>query len=113
MQEALNGGHLSGDGEFTLRYHALLEKSLGIPKALLTTSCTHALEMCALLLCIREGDEVIIPSFTFVSTANAFVLRGARPRFVDVRADTLNLDETKLDQAITEKTKAIVAVHYA
>lgn len=113
MQEALNGGHLSGDGEFTLRCHALLEKSLGISKALLTTSCTHALEMCALLLCIKEGDEVIIPSFTFVSTANAFVLRGARPRFVDVRADTLNLDETKLDQAITDKTKAIVAVHYA
>ncbi|MGB9182158.1 MAG: dTDP-4-amino-4,6-dideoxygalactose transaminase [Pyrinomonadaceae bacterium] len=113
MREALASGHLSGDGEFTRRCHALLEELLGVTKTLLTTSCTHALEMCALLLNIKEGDEVVIPSFTFVSTANAFVLRGARPRFVDVRADTLNLDETLLEQALTEKTKAIVPVHYA
>ncbi|MGA9996654.1 MAG: dTDP-4-amino-4,6-dideoxygalactose transaminase [Pyrinomonadaceae bacterium] len=113
MREVLASGHLSGDGAFTRRCHALLEQLLGVTKTLLTTSCTHALEMCALLLNIKEGDEVVIPSFTFVSTANAFVLRGARPCFIDVRADTLNLDETLLEQALTEKTKAIVPVHYA
>ena len=110
---ALQSGHLSGDGPFTKKAHALLEGSLGVPKTLLTTSCTHALEMMAILLNIQEGDEVIIPDFTFVSTVNAFVLRGARPVFVDVRPDTLNLDESKLEEAITPKTKAIVPVHYA
>ena len=93
MDEALRLGHASGDGEFTRRCHELLARELGVPAALLTTSCTHALEMAALLLDIEPGDEVIVPSFTFVSTANAFALRGARPVFVDVRPDTLNSDE--------------------
>ncbi len=113
IKEALYSGHLSGDGNFTKKAHHLLEKSLGVKKALLTTSCTHALEMMALLLDIQKGDEVIIPNFTFVSTVNAFVLHGARPVFVDVRPDTLNLDENKLEEAITSHTKAIVPVHYA
>jgi dTDP-4-amino-4,6-dideoxygalactose transaminase len=113
IQEAIAGWHLSGDGTFTKRCHALLESELGVPKALLTTSCTHALEMAALLLDIKPGDEVIIPAFTFVSTVNAFVLRGARPVFVDIRPDTLNLDETKLESLITPRTKAILVVHYA
>lgn len=113
VAQAITNKHLSGDGPFTKKAHSLLEESLGVPKALLTTSCTHALEMMAILLDIQEGDEVIIPDFTFVSTVNAFVLRGARPVFVDVRPDTLNLDESKLEEAITPKTKAIVPVHYA
>ncbi|HEX8491247.1 MAG TPA: dTDP-4-amino-4,6-dideoxygalactose transaminase [Pyrinomonadaceae bacterium] len=113
MAEALASGHISGDGAFTRRCHQLLEESLGVNKALLTTSCTHALEMTALLLDIQPGDEVIIPSFTFVSTVNAFVLRGARPVFVDVRPDTLNLDEMQLERAITPRTRAVVVVHYA
>ena len=113
MKAAIGNWQLSGDGEFTRRCHAFLEKELGVRKAFLTTSCTHALEMAALLLEIKPGDEVIVPSFTFVSTANAFVLRGARPVFVDVRADTLNLDERKLVERISERTKAIVVVHYA
>ena len=113
MKEALAAGHMSGDGAFTRRCHALLEESLGVSRVLLTTSCTHALEMSALLLGIQPGDEVIIPSFTFVSTVNAFVLRGARPRFVDIRRDTLNLDETQVEAAITKRTVAIVVVHYA
>ena len=113
MAQAIENKHLSGDGVFTKKCHALLEKELGVPKVLLTTSCTHALEMMAILLDIREGDEVIIPDFTFVSTVNAFVLRGAIPVFVDVRPDTLNLDESKLEDAITSRTKAIVPVHYA
>jgi len=113
MAQAIENKHLSGDGEFTRKCHALLEESLGVPKVLLTTSCTHALEMMAILLDIQEGDEVIIPDFTFVSTVNAFVLRGAHPVFVDVRSDTLNLDESKLEAAITPRTKAIVPVHYA
>jgi dTDP-4-amino-4,6-dideoxygalactose transaminase len=91
----------------------LLEQALNVPKALLTPSCTHALEMAALLLNIQPGDEVIAPSFTFVSTVNAFVLRGARPIFCDVRADTLNMDESRLEALITPRTKAILAVHYA
>jgi dTDP-4-amino-4,6-dideoxygalactose transaminase len=111
--QALELGHISGDGRFTRKCHELLEKELGVGKALLTTSCTHALEMAALLLDIQVGDEVIVPSFTFVSTANAFVLRGARPVFCDIRPDTLNLDESRIDQLITPRTKAIVAVHYA
>jgi len=113
MQQAIESAHLSGDGSFTKKCHAILEQTLGIPKALLTTSCTHALEMAALLLDIHPGDEVIIPSFTFVSTVNAFVLRGARPKFADIRPDTLNIDEHQVERLITEKTKALVVVHYA
>jgi dTDP-4-amino-4,6-dideoxygalactose transaminase len=113
MQEALERGKISGDGEFSRRCHALLESALGAPKALLTTSCTHALEMTALLLDIQPGDEVILPSFTFVSTVNAYVLRGARPVFADIRPDTLNLDERQLPSLVTERTRAIIAVHYA
>ena len=103
----------SGDGSFTAQCHALLEQSLGAQKALLTTSCTHALEMAAFLLNISPGDEVILPAFTFVSTANAFVLRGARPVFVDIRADTLNIDEKLIEERISKRTKAIFLVHYA
>ncbi|HEX9115792.1 MAG TPA: aminotransferase class I/II-fold pyridoxal phosphate-dependent enzyme, partial [Anaerolineae bacterium] len=113
MQEAIGSGRISGDGAFTKRCHALLEEALGVPKVLLTTSCTHALEMAALLLGIGPGDEVIVPAFTFVSTVNAFILRGARPVFIDVRPDTLNLDETRLEALITPATRAIVPVHYA
>ncbi len=113
MAQAIENKHLSGDGAFTKKCHALLEKELSVPKVLLTTSCTHALEMMAILLDIRDGDEVIIPDFTFVSTVNAFVLRGATPVFLDIRLDTLNLDESKLEDAITPRTKAIVPVHYA
>ncbi len=113
IQQAIAGGHLSGDGPFTKKCHTFLEQELGVPKALLTTSCTHALEMAAMLLNIQPGDEVIIPDFTFVSTVNAFVLRGAKPVFLDVRPDTLNMDESRLEAAITQRTKAIVPVHYA
>mgnify|MGYP000918063956 FL=1 len=113
VQEALQKGHLAGDGDYTKKCSALLEGLFGVPKALLTTSCTHALELSALLLEIQQGDEVILPSFTFVSTVNAFVLRGARPVFIDIRPDTLNMDESKLEGLITPKTKAIVPVHYA
>jgi dTDP-4-amino-4,6-dideoxygalactose transaminase len=111
--QALEIGHISGDGGFTKKCHELLEKELAVGKALLTTSCTHALEMAALLLEIQSGDEVIVPSFTFVSTANAFALRGARPVFCDIRADTLNIDERKLEALITPRTRAIIVVHYA
>ena len=110
---AIASGHISGDGAFTKRCHQYLETELGVAKAFLTTSCTHALEMTALLLDIKPGDEVIMPSFTFVSTANAFVLRGARPVFIDVRPDTLNFDEREFEVAITERTRAAVPVHYA
>lgn len=113
MQQAIENRHLSGDGPFTKKCHALLEQDLGVRKALLTTSCTHALEMSALLLDIQPGDEVILPDFTFVSTVNAFVLRGAKPVFLDVRPDTLNLDASTLEAAITPRTKAILPVHYA
>lgn len=113
IQQAIQSSHLSGDGSFTKRSHALLESALGVPKVLLTTSGTHALEMSALLLDLKAGDEVIVPSFTFVSTINAFALRGAKPVFADVRADTLNLDESKLEALITPRTRAIVVVHYA
>ena len=113
MSEAIAAGKLSGDGPFTRKANALLEQQLGVPKVLLTTSCTHALEMFAILLGIQPGDEVIIPSFTFVSTVNAFVLRGAKPVFADIRPDTLNLDEKQLASKITSRTKAIVPVHYA
>lgn len=113
MQKAVANHHISGDGSFTKKCSALLEQDLGVPKVLLTTSCTHALEMTALLVNIQPGDEVIIPSFTFVSTVNAFVLRGAKPVFSDIRPDTLNLDETRLEALITPRTKAVVPVHYA
>jgi dTDP-4-amino-4,6-dideoxygalactose transaminase len=113
IQQAIENMDLSGDGAITKKCHAYLEQILGVPKVLLTTSCTHALEMAALLLDIKPGDEVIVPSFTFVSTVNAFVLRGACPVFSDVRPDTLNLDEAKLEQLITPRTKAIIPVHYA
>lgn len=111
--KAINGGALSGDGEFTKKCHQWFEQALSCPKVLLTPSCTHALEMAAILLNIQEGDEVIMPSYTFVSTANAFVLRGAKIVFVDVRPDTMNIDEKLIEKAITSKTKAIVPVHYA
>lgn len=113
MADALKAGHISGDGAYTRRCQTLLEQALGVPKVLLTTSCTHALEMAALLLDIQTGDEVIVPSFTFVSTVNAFVLRGARPIFIDIRPDTLNLDERQLEGLVTSRTKAIVVMHYA
>lgn len=113
IAEVLKSGHLSGDGAFTRKCHAILEQVLGVQKTLLTTSCTHALEMAAMLLEIGPGDEVIIPSFTFVSTVNAFVLHGATPVFIDVRPDTLNLDESKLEALITPRTRAVVPVHYA
>ena len=105
--------HLSGDGVFTKKCNILIEKALGVQKSLLTTSCTHALEMAAILLKIQPGDEVIVPSFTFISTINAFVLRGAKPVFIDIRPETLNMDENQLEELITEKTKAIIPVHYA
>jgi len=113
IRAAIAAPKLSGDGSFTAQCHALLEESLGIQKALLTTSCTHALEMAALLLNIGPGDEVIVPSFTFPSAANAFVLRGAKPVFVDIRADTLNIDESQIEQRMTSRMKAICLVHYA
>jgi dTDP-4-amino-4,6-dideoxygalactose transaminase len=113
IAEAMLAGQIAGDQGFTKKCHALLEHVLGVPKALLTSSCTHALEMTALLLDIRPGDEVIVPAFTFVSTVNAFVLRGAKPIFADIRPDTLNIDETKLASLINEKIRAIVVVHYA
>jgi len=113
VREAIKEGHISGDGKFTKLCQDLLEKELGAKKSLLTTSCTHALEMAALLLNFQAGDEVIVPSFTFVSTVNAFVLHGAKPVFIDIRPDMLNLDESQLEQKITSRTKAIVPVHYA
>lgn len=113
IRQAIKNVHTCGDGPFTKKCHAFLEQTLGVNKALLTTSCTHALEMAALLLNIQPGDEVIVPAFTFVSTVNAFVLRGAYPVFCDIRPDTLNLDENKLEKLITSRTKVIVPVHYA
>jgi dTDP-4-amino-4,6-dideoxygalactose transaminase len=112
-RESVEAGRISGDGPFTEKCHALLEQVFGAPRVLLTTSCTTALEVAALLLEIEPGHEVIMPSFTFVSTANAFVLRGARPVFVDIHPDTLNLDERQLESLITPRTRAIVAMHYA
>jgi dTDP-4-amino-4,6-dideoxygalactose transaminase len=113
IAQAHTNGHLAGDGMFTKKCHTWLEASTGAHKALLTHSCTASLEMAAILADIRPGDEVIMPSYTFVSTANAFVLRGAVPVFVDIRPDTLNIDETLIEAAITPRTKAIVPVHYA
>lgn len=113
ISQAHASGHLAGDGNFTKKCSAWLEQRIGSQKALLTHSCTAALEMAAILADIQPGDEVIMPSYTFVSTSNAFVLRGATPVFVDIRADTLNIDETKIEAAITPRTRAIVPVHYA
>ena len=111
--QAIKQEKISGGGIFTKKCHDWFKNKLGVDKVLLTTSCTHALEMSAILLNISEGDEVIMPSYTFVSTANAFALRGAKIVFIDIRPDTMNIDETKIEQAITKKTKAIVPVHYA
>lgn len=113
MADSIKESHISGDGKYSKLCHALLEKQLGVPKVLTTPSCSHALEMTAFLLDIKPGDEVIIPDFTFVSTVNAFVIRGARPVFIDIRPDTMNMDETKLEELITPRTRAIVPVHYA
>ncbi len=113
LAQAFADDRLAGDGPFTARCERLLEECVEVPRALLTTSCTHALEMAALLLDVGPGDEVVLPSFTFPSTANAFVLRGARPVFVDVRPDTLNLDETLLADRLGPRTRAVVVVHYA
>jgi len=113
IAQAIANGHASGDGPFTRKCHEWLERELGVRRVLLTTSCTHALEMAALLLECGPEDEVIVPSFTFVSTANAFALRGARLVFADIRPDTLNVDESQLESLITSRTKAIVVVHYA
>ena len=113
IAQAVAESHLSGDGPFTEQCHEWFEKRLGCAKVLLTHSCTGALEMAAMLCAIGPGDEIIMPSFTFVSTANAFVLRGGIPIFVDIREDSLNIDETLIEQAITPQTRAIVPVHYA
>ena len=113
MQDAMGKGVLSGDGKYSKKCSSFFTTELGINKSLLTPSCTHALEMTAILLDIKNGDEVIVPSFTFVSTVNAFVLRGAEPVFIDIRQDTLNIDENQLENLITPKTKAIIVVHYA
>jgi len=113
IADAIRLGHASGDGFYTKQCHAFLEKEMQTNRALLTTSCTHALEMSALLLNIQAGDEIIVPSYTFTSTINAFVLHGAKPIFCDVRPDTFNIDENLIEPLITSKTKAIVPVHYA
>ncbi len=113
IKEALENYHISGDGPFTKKCNLFLEEYFNVKKALITTSCTHALEMSAILLNLEEGDEVIVPSFTFVSTPNSFILRGAKPVFIDIRPDTLNMDENKLEELITDNTKAIYIVHYA
>jgi dTDP-4-amino-4,6-dideoxygalactose transaminase len=113
IQQAHANGHLSGDGPFTRRCQLWLEQAIGCQKALLTHSCTAALEMAAMLIDLQPGDEVIMPSYTFVSTANAFVLRGAVPVFVDIREDTLNIDEGRIEAAVTSRTRAICVVHYA
>lgn len=113
IKQAIDANKICGDGMFTKKCNTWIEEKTGTTKALLTTSCTHATELAALLADIKPGDEVIMPSYTFVSTADAFVLRGATPVFVDIRPDTMNIDENLIEAAITEKTKAIVPVHYA
>lgn len=113
MRQTVEQAHICGDGYFTKKCHKWLEERMQSPKVLLTTSCTHALEMAALLLEIQPGDEVIMPSYTFASTADAFVMRGARIVFVDIRPDTMNMDETLIEEAITERTRAICVMHYA
>src|SRR5690348_14754186 len=112
IRQAIDEMHISGDGPFSKRCEQLLQQVTGTKRALLTTSCTDALEMSGTLLDLQPGDEVICPSFTFVSTINAYVLRGAKPVFIDVRPDTLNLDETQLESLITERTRAVIPVHY-
>ena len=113
IQKAIENGKLCGDGPFTKECSRWIKERYHSKEVLLTTSCTHALEMAAFLADIRPGDEVIMPSYTFVSTADAFVLRGAKIVFVDIRPDTMNIDETKIEEAITDRTKAVVPVHYA
>ena len=113
IRQAVENQKICGDGEFTRKCSEWIEERTGTRKCLLTTSCTHATELAALLARIQPGDEIIMPSYTFVSTADAFVLRGAVPVFVDIRPDTMNIDETLIEAAITEKTKAVVPVHYA
>ncbi len=113
MRQTIENAHICGDGYFTKKCHAWLEERMQSPKVLLTTSCTHALEMAALLLGVGPGDEVIMPSYTFASTADAFVMRGARPVFVDIRPDTMNIDENLIEDAITGRTRAICVMHYA
>ena len=113
IRNAIQSCKISGDGKYTKLCNQWIEEHTGANKALLTTSCTHALEMAALLLDLKEGDEVIMPSFTFVSTANAFIMRGAKAVFVDIRPDTMNIDEALIEDAITDRTRAIVPVHYA
>lgn len=113
MKQAIENHKICGDGEFTKKCNAWLEQNTGAAGAFLTTSCTHATEMAAMLVGVGPGDEIIMPSYTFVSTADAFVLRGAKPVFVDIRPDTMNIDETLIEAAVTEKTRAIVPVHYA
>ena len=113
IKDAILSGKLSGDGSYTAKCSTWIENRTGINRALMTTSCTHAIELAALLTDIQPGDEVIMPSFTFVSTANAFVLRGAKVVFVDIRPDTMNMNEQMIERAVTSKTKAIVPVHYA
>ena len=113
ITRALSHAHISGDGQFTKLCQSMLEGELGVPRIFLTTSCTHALELAALLLDIQPGDEVIVPSFTFVSTINAFVLRGAQPVFIDIHPDTLNMDEALLPGLISQRTRVILPVHYA
>ena len=113
IEQVIQNRKICGDGNFTKKCSKWLEETTGTSKALLTTSCTHATEMAAILCDIQPGDEVIMPSYTFVSTADAFVLRGAKAVFVDIRPETMNIDERLIEDAITEKTKAIVPVHYA
>ena len=113
IAQSVLSGHSAGDGLFTQKCQILLEQKFGIEKVLLTPSCTAALEMAAILCDIKPGDEVILPSFTFVSTANAFYSRGAKPIFIDIRSDTLNIDEAKIEESISKHTKAIIPVHYA
>ena len=113
IEEAIRSHKICGDGEFTQKCSKWIEENTGTAKALLTTSCTHATELAAILANIRPGDEVIMPSYTFVSTADAFVLRGAKVIFVDIRPDTMNIDENLIEDAVTHKTRAIVPVHYA
>ena len=113
MKEAIEAQKICGDGQFTKKCNSWLENKTGTAKALLTTSCTHATELAALLAEVKAGDEFIMPSYTFISTADAFVLRGAVPVFVDIRPDTMNIDEKKIEAAITDKTVGIVPVHYA
>ena len=114
IRKAVTENHkICGDGEFTKKCNLWIEQKTGCAKALLTTSCTHATEMAAILADIKPGDEVIMPSYTFVSTADAFVMRGAKVVFVDIRPDTMNIDETLIEDAITDRTRAIVPVHYA